>query len=164
MNPSLDPTTIPLRDIHLPDAISWWPLAFGWWLLGGLVLLAGLAFAVRFYASRRHRAARRGLMAALDALNAGADPVLCAQRVSTTLRRFAMTVNDDPGGVAGLVGERWLAFLDSRWERTSFTLGSGRLLLSAPYTTIGNLQREQCLELGMLCIDWIRAQPIRTRA
>lgn len=164
MNPSLDPTTIPLRDIHLPDAISWWPLAFGWWLLGGLVALAVVVFAVRFYASRRHRAARRGLKAAIDALNAGEEPVLCAQRLSTTLRRFAMTVSDDPDGVAGLVGEGWLAFLDGRWQQTSFTRGRGRLLLSAPYTTIGNLEREHCLELGSLCIDWIGAQPIRMRA
>jgi hypothetical protein len=22
-----------LKDIHLPDDISWWPLAIGWWLL-----------------------------------------------------------------------------------------------------------------------------------
>ena len=24
---------LPLRDIQLPDAVSWWPLAMGWWLL-----------------------------------------------------------------------------------------------------------------------------------
>ena len=28
----MDPQQIPLRDLHLPDAISWWPLAPGWWL------------------------------------------------------------------------------------------------------------------------------------
>jgi cbb3-type cytochrome oxidase subunit 3 len=32
------PTTpLPLKDIHLPEAISWWPPAIGWWLL--LVLI-----------------------------------------------------------------------------------------------------------------------------
>jgi hypothetical protein len=25
-----------LRDIHLPTEVSWWPLAWGWWLLIGL--------------------------------------------------------------------------------------------------------------------------------
>ena len=29
-----------LRDIHLPDAISWWPLAPGWWLLITISLVA----------------------------------------------------------------------------------------------------------------------------
>ncbi len=34
-----------LRDIHLPDAVTWWPLALGWWLvlfagLGSLILIS----------------------------------------------------------------------------------------------------------------------------
>ena len=29
-----------LRDVHLPDAISWWPLAWGWWVLLVIVLCA----------------------------------------------------------------------------------------------------------------------------
>ena len=164
MNPSFDPSTIPLRDIHLPEAISWWPLAFGWWLLAGLALVAVVAFAVRFYATRRHRAARRALREAVEALRAGEEPVFCAQQVSTTLRRFAMTMNEDPDGVAGLVGEGWLAFLDSCWEETAFSRGAGRLLLSAPYTTVGTLEREHCLELGSVCLEWIKAQPVRMRA
>ena len=39
----MNENAIPLRDLHLPDAIGWWPLAPGWW--GVLVILAvGLAY------------------------------------------------------------------------------------------------------------------------
>lgn len=33
---------LPLRDIHLPEAVSAWPPAIGWWLLAAL-LIAGIA-------------------------------------------------------------------------------------------------------------------------
>lgn len=29
-----------LRDIHLPEPVAWWPLAFGWWVLIGLLAVA----------------------------------------------------------------------------------------------------------------------------
>ena len=45
MNPS-NPLA-QLKDIHLPEAISWWPLALGWWI-AGIVSLAGLFIGVRF--------------------------------------------------------------------------------------------------------------------
>ena len=43
-----------LRDIHLPEPISWWPLAPGWWILiiAGCLLFAWL---IRFF-YRRHSA------------------------------------------------------------------------------------------------------------
>ncbi len=49
MNP--DPLA-QLRDIHLPEAIGWWPPAPGWWLLTLLFILA-LAFTVRYLLTRR---------------------------------------------------------------------------------------------------------------
>ena len=44
-----------LRDIHLPEPISWWPLAPGWWLLI-IISLALAAWTTRFV-YRRYRAA-----------------------------------------------------------------------------------------------------------
>jgi len=38
MNPGSE---LPLRDIHLPAPLSWWPPAPGWWLL--LTLLVAIA-------------------------------------------------------------------------------------------------------------------------
>ena len=158
MNPALDPSQLPLRDIHLPDAIGWWPPAFGWWILVAAALVGVVAWALRHRAGWRHRAASVELTAALATLKGGGDPVVCAQRFSTTLRRFAMTSSGQPDQVAGLAGEPWLAYLDSRWEREAFSRGAGRGLLMAPYVGAGRLDRERCLELGALCQAWIKAQ------
>ena len=161
MNPSFDPTDMPLRDIHLPDAISWWPLAFGWWALVLIVVIGIAVFAVRFYAARRQRVARREIQKAMDTLHTGQDPALCAQQFSTIMRRFAMTISDEPDAVAGLAGENWLLFLDESWENEEFTHGEGRLLLSAPYRNEGGVNQDRCFKLGVLCMSWIKAQPVR---
>ncbi len=158
MNPALDPSQLPLRDIHLPDAVAWWPPAIGWWILAGAVLVAAFLWVWRYRAAWRRRAALLELKGTLDTLRAGADPALCAQRFSTTLRRFAMTSSEAPERVAGLAGERWLAYLDSRWEREAFTRGAGRGLLTAPYIGAGRLDQESCLELGLLCQAWVNAR------
>ena len=47
-----------LKDIHLPDPISFWPPAIGWWLLA-LLLLSGLFtlcyFMLRYLSKHRYR-------------------------------------------------------------------------------------------------------------
>ncbi|MBV1930617.1 MAG: DUF4381 domain-containing protein [Porticoccaceae bacterium] len=43
-----------LRDIHLPEAIGWWPPAPGWWILT-LVLLVSIAFTIRYLVRRRRQ-------------------------------------------------------------------------------------------------------------
>ena len=47
----INPQSLELRDIHLPEPISWWPIAPGWWLLLALIL-ALIAFA--FFARKRY--------------------------------------------------------------------------------------------------------------
>jgi hypothetical protein len=51
VNPS-DPLA-QLRDIHLPEAVSWWPLAPGWWVLA-VLLFVGLAYTGHFFWQRHH--------------------------------------------------------------------------------------------------------------
>ncbi|HAD08873.1 MAG TPA: hypothetical protein DCF62_05290 [Porticoccaceae bacterium] len=48
-----------LRDIHLPEAIGWWPPAPGWWLLT-LLLIAALGYALWWWRRRRARLYFRG--------------------------------------------------------------------------------------------------------
>ena len=42
----MDPEQIPLRDLHLPEAIGLWPLAPGWWVTITLAVIF-LGFLVR---------------------------------------------------------------------------------------------------------------------
>ncbi|HUQ52424.1 MAG TPA: DUF4381 domain-containing protein [Gammaproteobacteria bacterium] len=164
MNQTPDYSQLPLRDIHLPGAIGWWPPAFGWWLVAALVLAGFAAYAVYYYRGRHKRAALRALTRVRAALEQGAEPVACLQYVSTILRRFAMTsvgaapVTDAAVDVPGLIGERWLHYLDGRWERTEFSAGLGRQLLVAPYARPNSIERAAAIELTGLCSAWLTAQ------
>jgi len=180
MNPN-DAAQLALRDIHLPGLVAWWPPAPGWWAVAALAVLGLVACALYYRSGRHRRAALRVVSKVRAALEQGAEPVECLQRVSTTLRRFAMTTADqqsvaslravggvverpDSDEVAGLIGQRWLRYLASRWQRDEFTSGAGRLLLAAPYARPETIDRQHALDLIALCADWLKAQRPRRRA
>jgi hypothetical protein len=132
----MDPTEIPLRGLHLPNAIGWWPLAPGWWLLIALLVL-GLVLLLRNALRRRARsAARRHALRQLDVYAAAytehGNAVTLGIEVSELLRR-AMLAYAPRSNVAGLTGEAWLVWLDRDLAQPSFQKGAGRGLLNLPY-------------------------------
>lgn len=166
MNPTVDVSQLPLRDIHLPVPPGWWPPAFGWWLLAALSLVGAALYGIHYYRGRHKRAALREMTRVRAALEQGAEPVACLQFLSTILRRFAMTSvarSLEERDVAGLIGERWLRYLDSRWGRTEFTAGLGKRLLAAPYARPNTIERTTALELTALCTAWLTEQPATQR-
>ena len=132
----MDPSQIPIRDLHLPDPIGWWPLAPGWWVLiaAGLVLVAWLAY--RYGQARRRGAARRFALRQLKAFSASyaqdGDAVKLGQEVSELVRR-TMLAYAPRADVAGLTGEAWLEWLDRDLDRSHFVDGDGRPLVEWPY-------------------------------
>jgi len=143
-----------LRDIHLPDAIGWWPLAPGWWMLLALLLIviATLFFYLRWRDIQKNRpvifSTQQVMQAALHELSvieqayATHDtPSDQAAResvadISQLLRRSAVQLgrlNNEPNAIAGLTGDAWLNWLDGRWDRDDFIQGTGRILIDAPY-------------------------------
>lgn len=160
MNPGVDFSQLPLRDIHLPGEVAWWPLAPGWWLLLALGLGALAYVALRHYRYRRQRAALRAIAGITARLENGDEPVDCLRDLSSILRRFVMTIAE-PGEaqtVPGLTGPRWLDYLDAHWTGGSFRAGAGRMLLDAPYAPQHTVGREQAIELTRLCADWVTEQ------
>src|SRR5690606_33417427 len=123
---AMNPEALPLRDLHLPEAIGWWPPAPGWWLLLALLVL-GLVLAARAsFLLHRRNAARRVALAELARLkrdwDADRNPAALAASVSDLLRR-AMLAYAPRHEVAGLTGRAWLEWLDRGLERRPFSNG-----------------------------------------
>ena len=132
----MDPTQIPLRDLHLPDAIGWWPLAPGWWIVS-LLVAVGIVLLLRNALRRRSQgAARRHALRQLEHYKRAyvdhGNPVTLGKEVSELLRR-TMLAYAPRADVAGLTGNAWLEWLDRDLEMPGFTRGAGRGLLELPY-------------------------------
>jgi hypothetical protein len=132
----MDPTQIPLRDLHLPEMIGWWPLAPGWWFLIVLVA-AGLGYLTyQSFAKWRRNAARRIALRELARIQHeykdGVDEISLAIELSELLRR-TMLAYAPRNEVAGLTGESWLRWLDRGLDDRPFSEGSGQNVESLPY-------------------------------
>jgi len=132
----MDETTLPLRDLHLPEPIGWWPLAPGWWFI--ILLLVGVCGYVLFRAwlRWRHNAPRRFALRELTHYESAylehQNPVTLGKHLSELLRR-AMLAYAERDEVAGLTGESWLRWLDQGMPLPYFHTEGGKSLLQLPY-------------------------------
>lgn len=132
----MDPTQIPLRDLHLPAEIGWWPLAPGWWVIIG-ILTAGVCWLLyRAYlnwrADRARRVALRQLVYLSEEYQSTGNATELAIKLSELLRR-AVLAYASRAEVAGLTGEPWLDWLDRGLDAPLFTDGPGQSIESLPY-------------------------------
>jgi len=137
----MDPEQIPIRDLHLPEAIAWWPLAPGWWVVIALIVLGVSLLFRHFLRIRAHGAARRHALRRLNELTADFeqhhDAVAFSSHLSELLRR-TMLAYAPRHDVAGLTGDEWLAWLDRDLDQPRFQGEAGRKLLELPYRAPGD--------------------------
>jgi hypothetical protein len=124
-----------LKDIHLPDPISWWPLAKGWFVLAlgiSVFLLWLIYWGLRYiWNGRSKRQALRVLAAyQADYVKSRQSQLSCA-RISELLKRVAL-VYYPRAQVASLQGQRWIDFLNETAEHADFNQVSV-LLTECPY-------------------------------
>lgn len=163
----MNPEEIPLRDLHLPETISWWPPAPGWWVLIGLAACALGYLALLAWRRFRDNAPRRKALARLRYLKAEyswtGDAVELAARLSELLRR-AMLAYAPRDEVAGLTGPSWLAWLDRGLPEKAFSEGPGRSLESLPYrqrdADTGNVDVDGLIEAVQLRLKTPLPEPL----
>lgn len=113
-----------LRDIHLPSAISGFPMAPGWYLLIVLSFLACIL--ICFYVGLRRRQAlpKREALRMLDVCIENYEKGRAGTQQSTAevnelLRRVALAYYPR-AKVAGLSGKAWIDFLGSSGKNLDF--------------------------------------------
>lgn len=151
MIPGNDPAKLPLRDIHFPEAVSWWPLAPGWWIVMALLIL----FMVFLYwwlfikkVPTRSIADIASEEFKLIQTNFGKhqNKAQLAKDLSEFLRRVCISLFPRTD-TAGLTGHSWLAFLDQALDRPEFTQGCGKVINEAPYQSSPEYDEQQLLSL-----------------
>jgi len=128
MNPELS-----LRDIHLPDPVSWWPLAIGWWLVLALLILTPImVWAIRKFMARRQL--RKQALAELIRIEASFGQHQNSQQlvseISILLHRICIS-RFPRLEVAGLNGEAWTRFLNA--QANCFDTETSQALISGPF-------------------------------
>lgn len=152
----MQPTQLPLKDIHLPPVIGWWPPAIGWWILAALllILLVGSVWAYQRITRPSAIKSAKKLLLVLKA-DSSQDNFQKLCQLSVLMRRVAMS-EYPRAETASLTGDAWLAFLDKAVEGAPFSTGIGRSLADAPF------RKDPPNDLDMtnlirLCEDWFKA-------
>lgn len=113
MNPQ-DPLAA-LHPLRQPEAIGWWPVAPGWWILITLVVAALGVLAWYLISRYRANAYRREALSQLETLHKNHLPddgvQVFAQHTNSLLKSVALRVFPRRD-VAALSGEEWRTFLN----------------------------------------------------
>lgn len=150
--------TLQLEDIHLPDPISFWPLAPGWWLLLILLLLLAVAAVYLYQHGVTHwfykRRLKQQLISELEECyqewqQHQQSDVLCAS-LNAQLKRYCRRW--EPQALS-LSGEAWVDWLETRGGEP-FSAAHRHALAHGPYQPDSGLSEQAIRALSDRCIDW----------
>ncbi|MDO8844722.1 DUF4381 domain-containing protein [Methylicorpusculum sp.] len=158
----MESAELPLKDIHLPDAIGWWPPAMGWWLLVILIplmILLLIKLIRHITRSTAIKSAKRILTEIKQ--DSTKNELEKLREISILLRRVAVSVAPREN-IAGLTGQAWLDFLDQGMKDKPFTQGIGQCLINTPYQNKTSINVD-INHLISLCQQWLKVQAKRKK-
>ena len=127
-----------LRGLHLPDAVGWWPLAPGWWLVVILFLATLSWYLVKAYRHKQFNLYRQHAQLELDQLttkfNQHQDKTVYLSDTQKLLRRVALhRYADQQQDFARLTGTEWQQYLNNCCEGNVFGAGFAGHFTALPY-------------------------------
>mgnify|MGYP000520335951 CR=1 FL=1 len=102
-----------LKDIHLPQDVSMWPLAWPWWAM--LVSLISVLVFISYYMKKTKW--RKHALQQLQKIDT-ANNLECTRQCNRLLKQVALLRFGKE--CASLSGEKWLDFLDSKVKNNIF--------------------------------------------
>lgn len=147
-----------LKDIHLPDPISLWPNTIGWYLVAIITFFVSITILRKLRKKWRKLAYKRDALQHLSQLEwqymSNANQRQLLNELSDLMRRVCLS-SFPRQQVAGLTGQKWLAFLDSEGNTNQFTAGCGAALVEQKFST--HLSYDSA-ELISICRLWINTR------
>lgn len=151
-----------LRDVHLPAEVSWWPLAYGWWILIVLSALGVTALIYYFFRNRKQNAYRhsaiRELNIAYTLCQQKNDVAAYLQSANAILKRSVLHFSKQHDA-ASQSGQAWLNTL-ARSTSGELSLELKDALASQVYRA--NAQADINLVHRELC-NWLRTHQTKAR-
>lgn len=144
------PDNLPeLRDIHLPEAISAFPPAYGWWVIFLLLIFIFFLFLLirKLLLRSKKRYALRLLQSCSD------NSLSSAEEMSKILRRICLVKYPH---ASSLFGQEWIDFLNNHCK-SKLSSQTADLLLNAPYIkkNSSRYSNVDIVNLRRFCEKWI---------
>ena len=133
---------LPLKDIHLPDSVSWWPPATGYWLVLLIIITTVIVFFILKTYLKKQRVKKTALIEYQRIKNEytkNMDKKQLVTSLSELLRRAAIS-SYPRAECASLTGKKWLNWLDKGLIKSksksniTFSSGPGYLLTDFAYS------------------------------
>lgn len=130
----MSPTSLEnLHDIVVPPAVSWWPLAPGWYALAAVVGILGLWGLLRLWRRRQRNRYRVLALAELASIRAEEpDAEILGSYLMALLKRTALAAYPR-AEVAATSGKAWWQYLDECDVEARFAPGPGASLERLAY-------------------------------
>lgn len=139
-----------LRDIHLPDGVSIFPPAYGWWVI--LVSIIAIFIIINLVKYIRRKSKKLYAMRLIKQVH-NQNIVASALQMSEILRRICVYKYKS---AATLFGKEWIEFLN---QHTKHKLEgkAADLLIDAPYIAqdTKNYNPDDVMVLQNFCKNWI---------
>lgn len=143
-----------LKDIHLPNVISDWPISFGWWALLTLIIIsigAGIYFWRHYKIKNANKKAALSLLALkYSQFKSTQDSQAFLQQSNEILKRYCL--KQYPAAIS-LSGLAWTDFLIRHSEKTFFNEGLASAISQGLYQAKCQYDVD---ELYAACASWIK--------
>lgn len=160
-----------LADIHLPEPVSFWPPAIGWWILAALALVLLIILFRKFASYRRQQKICQYAIAELDRCYdnfSNADPedidqskLNYANQFNTIVRRVAL-VHYPLANVASLDGAAWVDFIRQKGDSSLLNEQIAAALSRGRFQTRVEVDSQALYELGQSWINSLYQHNYRT--
>lgn len=145
------PDNLPeLRDIHLPDGVSAFPPAYGWWVI--LATVIAIVFLIYIIGIIRRKSKKLYALHLLQNIYSS-NTIASAVEMSNLLRRICIFKYKE---AITLSGDEWIKFLNSKAKK-HLVGKAAELLLNAPYIPQNSkgFAQSDVIALRQFCKNWI---------